>query len=93
MSNSTIRAYRAWLDDPANADDPGRWRVEEGLADELRRAGLQPDAAAPEPHDPEAALAAQILAAAGRPAPTAEREPQTEAELAAQILASYRGQR
>ena len=90
MSNSTIRAYRAWLDDPANADDPGRWRVEEGLADELRRAGLQPDAAAP--HDPEAALAAQILAAAGRPAPTAEREPRTEDELAAQILANYRGQ-
>lgn len=91
MSNSTIRAYRAWLADPANADDPGRWRVEEGLADELRRAGLQPDAAAP--HDPEAALAASILAAAGRPVPTAEREPQTEAELAAQILANFRGQR
>lgn len=90
MSNSTIRAYRAWLDDPANADDPGRWRVEQGLADELRRAGLQPDAAAP--HDPEAALAAQILAAAGRPVPTAEREPQTEEEVAAQILANFRGQ-
>jgi hypothetical protein len=90
MSNSTIRAYRAWLDDPANADDPGRWRVEEGLADELRRAGLQPDAAAP--HDPEAALAASILNAAGIDARAPEREPQTEDELAAQILASYRGQ-
>ena len=92
MSNSTIRAYRAWLDDPANADDPGRWRVEEGLADELRRAGLQPDAAAPEPHDPEAALAAQILAAAGIDARAPERAPQTEDELAAQILKAYRGQ-
>ncbi len=91
MSNATIREYRRWLDDPANADDPGRWRAEEGLADELRRAGLQPDAAAP--RDPEGELAAQILAAAGRPAPTAEREPRTEDELAAQILANFRGQR
>lgn len=90
MSNSTIRAYRAWLDDPANADDPGRWRVEEGLADELRRAGLQPDAAAP--HDPEAALAAQILNAAGIDPRAPEREPKTEEEVAAQILANFRGQ-
>lgn len=90
MSNSTIRAYRAWLDDPANADDPGRWRVEEGLADELRRAGLQPDAAAP--HDPEAELAASILAAAGLDARAPERAPQTEEEVAASILRAYRGQ-
>ena len=61
MSNATIREYRRWLNDPANAHVEGRWRVEQGLADELRRAGLQPDAAAP--HDPEAALAAQILRA------------------------------
>lgn len=89
-TNATIREYRRWLSDPENADDPGRWRVEEGLADELRRGGLQPDAAAP--HDPEVALAAQILAAAGLDARAPEREPQTEAELAAQILANFRGQ-
>lgn len=90
MSNSTIRAYRAWLDDPANAHVEGRHRVEQGLADELRRAGLQPDAAAP--HDPEAALAASILNAAGIDPRAPEREPQTEDELAAQILKAYRGQ-
>jgi hypothetical protein len=91
MSNATIREYRRWLTDPANAHVEGRHRVEQGLADELCRAGLQLDAAAP--HDEEAEIAASILNAAGRPVPTAEREPQTEGELAAQILANFRGQR
>lgn len=90
MSNAAIREYRRWLDDPANAHVEGRHRVEQGLADELRRAGLQPDAAAP--HDPEAALAASILAAAGIDARAPEREPQSEEEVAASILRAYRGQ-
>jgi hypothetical protein len=90
MSNATIREYRRWLTDPANAHVEGRHRVEQGLADELRRAGLQPDAAAP--HDEEAALAASILNAAGIDPRAPEREPQTEDELAAQILKAYRGQ-
>ena len=91
MSNAAIREYRRWLDDPANAHVEGRHRADQGRTNEPRRAGLQPDAAAP--HDPEAALAASILNAAGIDARAPERAPQSEEEVAAQILANYRGQR
>ena len=90
MSNATIREYRRWLTDPANAHVEGRHRVEQGLADELCRAGLQLDAAAP--HDEEAEIAASILNAAGIDARAPEREAQTEEEVAASILRAYRGQ-
>ena len=92
ITNPAIEVFRTWLADPRNANSPMRPQMEQSLAIRIAQAEAR-QAAGPEPHDPEAALAASILAAAGLDARAPEREPQTEEEVAAQILANYRGQR
>ena len=92
ITNPATEVSRTWLNDPQKANPPMRPQMEQSIATRIAQAEAR-QAAAPEPHDPEAALAASILAAAGLDARAPEREPQTEEEVAAQILASYRGRR